>query len=75
MAMLPDKELRIDPLAMTDVYTEKPPHAKAYTAYALALQAAYRVRPQDICDAYSRRALGAEHLASAAAVFRRLLID
>jgi hypothetical protein len=36
MAMLPDKELRIDPLAMTDVYTEKPPHAKAYTAYALA---------------------------------------
>jgi hypothetical protein len=62
MAMLPDKELRIDPLAMTDVYTEKPPHAKAYTAMLWRR-----------CRRW--RALGAEHLASAVAVFLRLLID
>jgi gamma-glutamyltranspeptidase/glutathione hydrolase len=41
------------------------PDAKAYTAYALALQSAYRERLQDMGDADGRRALGAEHLAPA----------
>jgi gamma-glutamyltranspeptidase/glutathione hydrolase len=41
------------------------PHASAYTAYALALQSAYRERLQDMGDADGRRALGAEHLAPA----------
>jgi len=39
------------------------PDAAAYTAYALALQSAYRERLQDMGDAEGRRALGAEHLA------------
>ena len=39
------------------------PDASAYTAYALALQSAYRERLQDMGDADGRRALGAEHLA------------
>jgi gamma-glutamyltranspeptidase/glutathione hydrolase len=41
------------------------PDASAYTAYALALQSAYRERLQDMGDADGRRALGAEHLAPA----------
>jgi len=41
------------------------PDAKAYTAYALALQSAYRERLQHMGDADGRRALGAEHLAPA----------
>lgn len=41
------------------------PDAEAYTAYALALQSAYRERLQDMGDADGRRALGAEHLAPA----------
>jgi gamma-glutamyltranspeptidase / glutathione hydrolase len=41
------------------------PDASAYTAYALALQSAYRDRLQDMGDADGRRALGAEHLAPA----------
>jgi hypothetical protein len=41
------------------------PDAKAYTAYALALQSAYRERLQDMGDAEGRRALGAKHLAPA----------
>ena len=41
------------------------PDAAAYTAYALALQSAYRERLQDMGDADGRRALGAEHLAPA----------
>jgi gamma-glutamyltranspeptidase/glutathione hydrolase len=41
------------------------PDAKAYTAYAVALQSAYRERLQDMGDADGRRALGAEHLAPA----------
>ena len=41
------------------------PNAAAYTAYALALQSAYRERLQDMGDADGRRALGAEHLAPA----------
>jgi len=39
------------------------PDAAAYTAYARALQAAYRERLKDMGDADGRRALGAEHLA------------
>jgi gamma-glutamyltranspeptidase/glutathione hydrolase len=39
------------------------PDASAYTAYALALQSAYRERLLDMGDADGRRALGAEHLA------------
>jgi gamma-glutamyltranspeptidase / glutathione hydrolase len=39
------------------------PDAAAYTAYALALQSAYRERLQGMGDADGRRALGAEHLA------------
>ena len=39
------------------------PDASAYTAYAQALQSAYRERLQDMGDADGRRALGAEHLA------------
>jgi gamma-glutamyltranspeptidase/glutathione hydrolase len=39
------------------------PDASAYTAYATALQSAYRERLQDMGDADGRRALGAEHLA------------
>ncbi|HLG82644.1 MAG TPA: gamma-glutamyltransferase [Bradyrhizobium sp.] len=39
------------------------PDAGAYTAYAQALQAAYRERLKDMGDADGRRALGAEHLA------------
>jgi gamma-glutamyltranspeptidase/glutathione hydrolase len=39
------------------------PDAAAYTAYALALQSAYRERLRDMGDADGRRALGAEHLA------------
>ena len=41
------------------------PDAEAYTAYAFALQSAYRERLQDMGDADGRRALGAEHLAPA----------
>jgi gamma-glutamyltranspeptidase/glutathione hydrolase len=41
------------------------PDAAAYTAYALALQSAYRERLQEMGDADGRRALGAEHLAPA----------
>ena len=41
------------------------PDASAYTAYAQALQSAYRERLQDMGDADGRRALGAEHLAPA----------
>jgi gamma-glutamyltranspeptidase / glutathione hydrolase len=41
------------------------PDASAYTAYALALQSAYRERLQGMGDADGRRALGAEHLAPA----------
>ena len=41
------------------------PDASAYTAYALALQSAYRERLSDMGDADGRRALGAEHLAPA----------
>jgi gamma-glutamyltranspeptidase / glutathione hydrolase len=41
------------------------PDARAYTAYALALQSAYRERLKDMGDADGRRALGAEHLAPA----------
>jgi gamma-glutamyltranspeptidase / glutathione hydrolase len=41
------------------------PDAVAYTAYALALQSAYRERLQDMGDADGQRALGAEHLAPA----------
>lgn len=41
------------------------PDASAYTAYALALQSAYRERLQDMGDADGKRALGAEHLAPA----------
>jgi gamma-glutamyltranspeptidase/glutathione hydrolase len=39
------------------------PDASAYTAYAQALQSAYRQRLQGMGDADGRRALGAEHLA------------
>ena len=39
------------------------PDASAYTAYAQALQSAYRERLQGMGDADGRRALGAEHLA------------
>jgi gamma-glutamyltranspeptidase/glutathione hydrolase len=39
------------------------PDAAAYSAYASALQSAYRERLQDMGDADGRRALGAEHLA------------
>jgi gamma-glutamyltranspeptidase / glutathione hydrolase len=39
------------------------PDASAYTAYANALQSAYRERLQDMGDADGRRAIGAEHLA------------
>lgn len=39
--------------------------ATAYTAYALALQSAYRERLEDMGDTDGRRALGAEHLAPA----------
>jgi gamma-glutamyltranspeptidase/glutathione hydrolase len=39
------------------------PDAAAYTAYARALQAAYRERLKDMGDADGHRALGAEHLA------------
>jgi gamma-glutamyltranspeptidase/glutathione hydrolase len=39
------------------------PDASAYTAYAQALQSAYRERLQDMGDADGRRAIGAEHLA------------
>jgi gamma-glutamyltranspeptidase / glutathione hydrolase len=41
------------------------PDPLAYTAYALALQSAYRERLQDMGDADGRRAMGAEHLAPA----------
>jgi len=41
------------------------PDAAAYTAYALALQSAYRERLQGMGDADGRRALGAEQLAPA----------
>jgi gamma-glutamyltranspeptidase/glutathione hydrolase len=41
----------------------KTPDASAYTAYARALQSAYRERLQGMGDADGRRALGAEHLA------------
>jgi gamma-glutamyltranspeptidase/glutathione hydrolase len=41
------------------------PDASAYTAYALALQSAYRERLKDMGDADGRRALGAEALAPA----------
>ena len=41
------------------------PDAAAYTAYALALQSAYRERLSDMGDADGRRALGAEALAPA----------
>jgi len=41
------------------------PDAAAYTAYALALQSAYRERLRDMGDADGQRALGAEHLAPA----------
>jgi gamma-glutamyltranspeptidase / glutathione hydrolase len=41
------------------------PDASAYTAYAMAVQSAYRERLQDMGDADGRRALGAEHLAPA----------
>jgi gamma-glutamyltranspeptidase/glutathione hydrolase len=41
------------------------PDGAAYTAYALALQSAYRERLQDMGDADGQRALGAEHLAPA----------
>jgi gamma-glutamyltranspeptidase/glutathione hydrolase len=41
------------------------PDAAAYTAYAMALQAAYRERLKDMGDADGRRALGAEALAPA----------
>jgi gamma-glutamyltranspeptidase/glutathione hydrolase len=41
------------------------PDASAYSAYALALQSAYRERLQGMGDADGRRALGAEHLAPA----------
>ena len=41
------------------------PDAAAYTAYASAIQSAYRERLQDMGDADGRRALGAEHLAPA----------
>jgi gamma-glutamyltranspeptidase/glutathione hydrolase len=39
------------------------PELAAYSAYVLALQAAYRERLKDMGDADGRRALGAEHLA------------
>ena len=39
------------------------PDAAAYSAYARALQSAYRQRLRDMGDADGRRALGAEHLA------------
>ena len=39
------------------------PDEAAYTAYALALQSAYRERLSEMGDADGRRALGAEHLA------------
>jgi gamma-glutamyltranspeptidase / glutathione hydrolase len=41
------------------------PDTAAYTAYALALQSAYRQRLTEMGDADGRRALGAEHLAPA----------
>jgi gamma-glutamyltranspeptidase/glutathione hydrolase len=41
------------------------PDAAAYTAYALALQSAYRERLQDMGDADGRRAVGAEQMAPA----------
>jgi gamma-glutamyltranspeptidase / glutathione hydrolase len=41
------------------------PDASTYTAYALALQSAYRERLVEMGDADGRRALGAEHLAPA----------
>ncbi len=41
------------------------PDAASYTAYARALQSAYRERLKDMGDADGRRALGAEHLAPA----------
>jgi gamma-glutamyltranspeptidase/glutathione hydrolase len=43
--------------------TQDEPDATAYTAYALALQSAYRQRLSEMGDADGRRALGAEHLA------------
>jgi gamma-glutamyltranspeptidase/glutathione hydrolase len=42
---------------------QQTPDQKAYEAYALALQSAYRERLSDMGDADGRRALGAEHLA------------
>jgi gamma-glutamyltranspeptidase/glutathione hydrolase len=45
--------------------SEAEPDAVAYSAYALALQSAYRDRLRDMGDADGRRALGAEHLAPA----------
>jgi gamma-glutamyltranspeptidase/glutathione hydrolase len=51
-------------LLQQDLRPEKnPPDASAYTAYALALQSAYRERLQGMGDTDGRRALGAEHLA------------
>lgn len=41
------------------------PDLETYTAYAQALQAAYRERLKDMGDADGRRALGAEHVAPA----------
>ncbi len=41
------------------------PDASAYTAYALALQSAYRERLHDMGDADGKRSLGAEYLAPA----------
>jgi gamma-glutamyltranspeptidase / glutathione hydrolase len=41
------------------------PDAAAYTAYAVALQSAYRERLRGMGDADGQRALGAEHLAPA----------
>jgi gamma-glutamyltranspeptidase/glutathione hydrolase len=41
------------------------PDAAGYSAYARALQSAYRERLKDMGDADGRRALGAEHLAPA----------
>jgi gamma-glutamyltranspeptidase / glutathione hydrolase len=41
------------------------PDASAYTAYALAVQSAYRERLSDMGDADGRRALGAEQVAPA----------
>jgi gamma-glutamyltranspeptidase/glutathione hydrolase len=41
------------------------PDASAYTAYALAIQSAYRERLEGMGDADGKRALGGEHLAPA----------